>query len=152
MSLVGKNIDTFCSRCGLELAHIVLYEVGGVVHGVKCKTCGSEHRYRGPKPEKRREISAERRPGKGSATIQRPVRPADSRQWEARNASTPSDAMVWDYKWTENYEKGDVIAHPHFGRGFVENVSTDSMEVLFREGRKQMAINRRSGIAGVCQV
>lgn len=148
MSLVGKNIDTFCSRCRLQLAHIVLYEVGGSVHGVKCKTCGSEHRYHGPRPEKRREIPAGRRPGNDSAKTQRPVRPVDSRQWEQRNASKTPDAVVWDYKWTENYEKGDVIAHPQFGRGFVEKVSADSMEVLYREGRKQMAINRRSGING----
>jgi hypothetical protein len=143
LSLVGKNIDAFCSRCQLTLAHIVLYEVGGAVHGVKCKTCGSEHRYRGPKPEKRREVPAERRPGREPYKMQKTVRPMDSRLWEQRSASTPADAVVWDYKWTENYEKGDVIAHPQFGRGFVEKVSSDSMEVIFREGRKQMAINRR---------
>ena len=148
MSLVGKNIDAFCSRCQLTLAHIVLYEVGGAVHSVKCKTCRSEHRYHGPKPEKRREVPAERRPGRESCKIQKPVRPVDARLWEQRNASTPADAVVWDYKWTENYEKGDVIAHPQFGRGFVEKVSTDSMEVIFREGRKQMAINRPSGLTG----
>jgi hypothetical protein len=72
----------------------------------------------------------------------------DTRLWEQRNASTTADTVVWDYKWTENYEKGDVIAHPQFGRGFVEKVSADSMEVIFREGRKQMAINRSSGITG----
>ena len=148
MSLVGKNIDAFCSHCKLQLAHIVLYEVGGTVHGVKCKTCGSEHRYHGPRPEKRREVPAERRPGRETSRMPRPVRPVDARQWEQKNASTTSDAVVWDYKWTENYEKGDVIAHPQFGRGFVEKVSADSMEVLFREGRKQMAINRRPGMNG----
>jgi hypothetical protein len=80
--------------------------------------------------------------------MQRPVRPIDARQWEQRKASTNPDAIVWDYKWTENYEKGDVIAHTQFGRGFVEKVSGDSMEVLFREGRKQMAINRRPEMTG----
>jgi len=50
---------------------------------------------------------------------------------------------------TENYEKGDVIAHSQFGRGFVEMTSTDTMEIIFREGRKQMAINHRPGMTGV---
>ena len=148
MSLVGKNIDAFCSRCQLTLAHIVLYEVGGAVHGVKCKTCGCEHRYHGPRPEKGRDVPAERRPGRASSKMQRTVRPVDTRLWDQRNASTTPDTLVWDYKWTENYEKGDVIAHPQFGRGFVEKVSADSMEVIFREGRKQMAINRPSGLTG----
>jgi hypothetical protein len=143
--LVGKNIDAFCSRCQLTLAHIVLYEVAGAVQRVKCKTCGAEHRYRGPTPARKRDVPAERRPGARptpSATP-RPVRPADARQWEARSTAQPPDAVIWDYRLSERYEKGDSIAHPHFGRGFVEKVTADSMEVLFREGRKQLAMNRR---------
>ena len=142
MSLVGKNIDAFCSRCQLSLAHIVLHEVGGMVRGVKCKTCGTEHRYHGPAPEKRRSIPSVRQSGAGSAPLPRTVRPADVRQWEARNAAITPDVAVWDYKLTERYEKGDVISHPRFGRGFIESVTTDDMEVLFREGRKRMAMNR----------
>jgi len=142
VSLVGKNIDAFCLRCQLSLAHIVLYEVGGMVRGVKCKTCGTEHRYQGPAPEKRRSIPAVRRNGAGSAPRPRTVRPADVRQWEARNAAITQDVVVWDYKLTERYEKGDVISHPLFGRGFAESITADGMEVLFREGRKRMAMNR----------
>ena len=47
MSRVGENIDAHCLKCKLVLAHIVLYEVGGKVSKVKCKTCGAEHKYRG---------------------------------------------------------------------------------------------------------
>ena len=150
MSMVGKNIDAFCSRCGLTLAHIVLYEVGGTVQGVKCKTCGAEHRYRGPKPGRQRDIAAERRSGQVAPRPRPPVRPADTRLWEQRNAAAPPDAVVWDYKLTERYEKGDVIGHPQFGRGFVESIRADSMEVLFREGRKALAMNRQPtpGAAG----
>jgi len=143
VSLVGKNIDAFCSRCGLTLTHIVLYEVGVLVRAVKCKTCGTEHRYRGPTPEKRRLAPAVRRNGSGAAAPwPKAVRPVDSRQWEALNTAMIPDAVVWDYKWTERYEKGDAIAHPTFGRGFILSVTTDDMEVLFRDGRKRMAMNR----------
>ena len=142
MSLVGKKIDAFCLRCQLSLAHIVLYEVGGMVRGVKCKTCGAEHRYHGPTPEKRPSIPAVRRCGAAPAARPRTVRPADARQWEARNAAITADVVVWDYKLTECYEKGDVITHPSFGRGFVESITANGMEVLFGEGRKQMAMNR----------
>lgn len=38
--------------------------------------------------------------------------------------------------------EGRVIAHPLFGRGFVESITADGMEVLFGEGRKRMAMNR----------
>jgi hypothetical protein len=140
--MVGKNIDAFCSRCQLTLAHIVLYEVGGAIHSVKCKTCRAEHRYHGPKSGRQRDIAAERRSGREAPRKPRPVRPADARLWEQRNAATAPDAVVWDYKLTECYEKGDVISHPQFGRGFVEKITADSMEVIFREGRKSLAMNR----------
>ena len=78
MSMVGRNIDAFCTRCGLTLAHIVLYEVGGAVQGVKCKTCGSEHRYRGAKPGRQRDIAAERRSTRAAPRASRPVRPGSS--------------------------------------------------------------------------
>jgi len=142
VSLVGKNIDAYCLRCRLTLAHVVLYEVGGMVRAVKCKTCRAEHRYHGPASEKRRSVPAVRQSGAAPSILPRMVRPADVRQWEARNASTTPDVVSWDYKLTERYEKGDVITHPSFGRGFVESTTSDGMEVLFREGRKRMAMNR----------
>lgn len=152
MSMVGRNIDAFCLRCQLTLAHVVLYEMGGVVQGVKCKTCGSEHRYRGPKPPAKKEVPAERwrngrpvaAPAKKEVPAVKPVRPADVRLWEQRQATAGPDAVVWEYRLTERYEKGDVIDHPQFGRGFVEAItSVQSMEVLFRDGRKRMAMNRK---------
>jgi hypothetical protein len=143
LSLVGKEIDAFCSRCQLILAHIVLYEVGGMVHAVKCKTCKTEHRYHGPKPEKRKEVQTAFRHGGAASKAPRPVRPMDARQWELRNSALGLDAVIWEYKWTEPFEKGDVISHPQFGRGFVDQITADSMEVLFREGRKRMAMNRK---------
>jgi hypothetical protein len=147
VSLVGRNIDAFCSRCRLTLAHVVLCEVAGTVRRVQCRTCGTQHGYLGPRPDRRPEIPAERLRGVRGAV---PVRPADSRQWEKRSAEAPPDAVVWDYRLTERYEKGDVIQHPQFGRGFVVQIPTDtSMDVLFRRGRKRMAMNRRpeSGLA-----
>jgi hypothetical protein len=142
-SLVGKFIDAYCNRCALTLAHVVLFEVNGVVSGVKCRTCGSEHRYRGPAPVKKKEAPTVRGSGGGLvATAPKTIRPVVSKQWEAKSAAAPSDVVAWEYKLTERYEKGDVIDHPRFGRGFVESTTMDKMDVLFREGRKLMAMNR----------
>lgn len=142
-SLVGKFIDAWCSRCGMTLAHVVLYEVNGIVTGVKCRTCGSEHRYRGPAPVKKKETPTVRGTGGGLVKLSKQtIRPVVSRQWEVKNAAASPDVVAWEYKLTERYEKGDVIAHPKFGRGFVESTTMDKMEVLFREGKKLMAMNR----------
>jgi hypothetical protein len=139
--LVGKHIEALCPRCGLLLAHVVLYEVAGSVGGVKCRTCGSEHRYRGPQPAHRRTSAAGRRVVP-QLRPQAPVRPADVRQWELRNAATEPDAVVWPYRPADRYEKGDLVDHPLFGRGFVEKATGDRIEVLFRDGRKLLAMNR----------
>lgn len=141
-TLVGKFIDSYCTHCRLTLAHVVLFEVNGVVSGVKCRTCGSEHRHHGPAPVKKKEIPEIRRIGGRLAPVLKPVRPEANRLWELKNAALGQDVAVWDYGMTELYEKGDVIAHPHFGRGFVESTTMDKMEVLFREGRKLLAMNR----------
>lgn len=143
MSLVGKNIDALCPRCGLTLAHIVLFEVAGGVGRVKCKTCGCEHRYRGAKPVQRRASPPPpiRRNGP-AARPAAPVRPADVRQWELKNAALEPDAVVWPYRPEERYEQGDLVDHARFGLGFIEKVSADRIEVLFREGRKLLAMNR----------
>ncbi len=143
MSLVGKNIDAFCSRCGFTLAHVVLYEVGGAVQGVQCKTCGAQHRYRGARTGVSRDIAAERRRSREAPRPRPPVRPSDSRVWQQRSAAAPPDAVVWDYRLTERYETGDILNHPQFGRGFVEAATADRMEVIFREGRKTLAMNRQ---------
>jgi len=141
--MVGKNIDDFCTRCGLTLAHVVLYEVKGAVRGVKCKTCGSEHRYRGAKQERQPVTARGRLNPQVASGTPRPVRPADARLWERRNTAAAPDADAREYKRTERYEKGEVIAHPKFGRGFVETTTTDSMKVLFQEGRKTLVMNRQ---------
>lgn len=127
------------------MAHVVLYEVNGTVAGVKCRTCGSEHRHRGPVPVKKKEAPTVRGSGGSLVNTARPapaIRPVVSRQWEAKSAAVPPDAVAWDYKLTERYQKGDIITHPRFGRGFVESTTMDKMEVLFREGKKLMAMNR----------
>ncbi len=141
-ALVGRFIDSYCPRCRLTLAHVVLYEVNGMISGVKCRTCGSEHRYHGPAPVKKRDVPAVRGRGGALAMSSKTIRPVVSTQWEVKNTATGQEVVAWDYKLTERYEKGDVIAHPRFGRGFVESVTMDKMEVLFREGRKLMAMNR----------
>ena len=44
---VAKDIITDCSRCKLELNHIVVrHNKEGIVDRVKCHTCGFEHKYK----------------------------------------------------------------------------------------------------------
>ena len=56
---VAKDIITDCSRCKLELNHIVVrHNAKGIVDRVKCHTCGFEHKY---KPVKKKAATTRKR-------------------------------------------------------------------------------------------
>lgn len=48
------------------------------------------------------------------------------------------------YRMTESYKNDDVIEHSIFGRGIVLNVSSQKMEVLFADGSRVLAMDRKS--------
>lgn len=49
---IGDYIDDRCSRCKRITDHTVVSMVGEEVVKVMCRTCNSEHKYRGEKAKK----------------------------------------------------------------------------------------------------
>ena len=145
MSSVGKNVDAQCTKCGLLLAHIVLYELNGAIAQVKCKTCGAEHKYRGPKPRmtKSEILSVRtRQAGTKAAPAGKPSETEDSRRWIAKRRELTEDDEVIPYRIADRYKKEDTIAHPSFGVGFVEKIAGEQrMYVLFEDGLKYIVMN-----------
>src|SRR5512147_1411968 len=47
MNRVGGEVDAFCSKCQLLLAHTVIAMVGAVPVKVECNTCRAVHKFRG---------------------------------------------------------------------------------------------------------
>ena len=43
---VGGEVDAFCTRCRLTLAHTILAMVGTKIARVRCNTCNGDHAYR----------------------------------------------------------------------------------------------------------
>ena len=50
MSVIGENIDAYCLKCKLLVAHVIMLKVDGAVSKVKCNTCGAQHKYRPKMP------------------------------------------------------------------------------------------------------
>ena len=46
---VAGEVDAYCTRCKLDLAHRVISMVEDRVHKVECLTCAGHHLYRVPK-------------------------------------------------------------------------------------------------------
>lgn len=58
MPRLGDDIDDYCSRCQRTTDHSVVVMTGEEVDKTRCRTCGSEHKYRHNKGG-RKEMSAQ---------------------------------------------------------------------------------------------
>lgn len=144
MLSVGDNIDAYCLKCKLVLAHVILFKVDGTVSRVKCKTCNAEHKYRGTLPAAKKSAAAVTR---GAV---RPKKPAGAKtvvndaplKWDQKSRNMPPQTSVRNYSIKESFQVNQVIDHPVFGVGFVEKVASDkSMLVLFNDAVRLMGMN-----------
>ena len=146
MSVIGENIDAYCLKCKLMLAHVIMFKVEGDISKVKCNTCGAQHKYRAKMPAPKK--SAVSRPPTLKETIAKRAAAAKvdannaPMQWDLRNRSMDHAAAVKDYSIHNQYRARDVVNHHVFGLGFVERIVSDkSMDVLFSDAVKLMAMN-----------
>lgn len=145
MSLAGEYIDAHCTKCDLLLAHVVLFEVKGEVSRVKCRTCGTEHKFRGVKSALRKSATTIRARSAGASkkiTAEKTASAAELQRWQALEKAITSETSVTPYSTDKIYGRGSVIRHDIFGVGFVEKIISDTrLDVLFRDGLKRMAMN-----------
>ncbi|MBI5606633.1 MAG: hypothetical protein HY879_25155 [Deltaproteobacteria bacterium] len=132
-SLIGNDIEAYCTKCRLLLYHIILVDRDNVVSRVKCKTCGSEHNYRSavpsPHPAKEKKVKS----GLSNTT------PA---QWERMKNDLKPNIPIKIYRTHDTFRLKDVIQHHVFGLGFVGQIISDTrMEVLFSDSIKRMVMN-----------
>lgn len=126
---VGGDALSYCGKCKLELAHVVVAIVDNLPVKVTCKTCKTTHRYRA-KAATPRVAGAKKLPKKPSAGSIEVL-------WEKKMAERKSKAHL-NYSPKEKFEMGDCVIHTQFGLGLVEEVkgNTNKIVVLFREGER----------------
>jgi len=150
----GGEIDSYCTKCKLDLTHRIIAMVGDEVKKVECKTCASHHLYRRPKSEKliavaskgkvvatKREAGEERerRPASAKAVAAAQRERDQTSQWEHAIAGQPMGAFK-AYRITLVLNPGELVRHPKFGDGVVARViDRGKVEILFQDGPKTMA-------------
>jgi hypothetical protein len=153
----GGEIDSYCTKCKLDLTHRIIAMVGDEVKKVECKTCGSHHLYRRPKSEvlaaaalkakttgsastKRDSGGEEKRSSGARAGSAAAKREQDqTMQWEHAIAGQPSSAFK-AYRISLTLGPGELVRHPKFGDGVVARViDRGKVEILFKDGPKTMA-------------
>ena len=129
---VAKDIITICSKCKLELSHIVVrHNIEGIVDRVKCHTCGFEHKY---KPVKKKSETAKKRKS--------PVRKKSAEKEYESLMEKNMHIVPVPYSMKASFSEGDIIDHKTFGKGIVLATSFERIEVLFQEGLKMLAADK----------
>ncbi|MBI4954815.1 MAG: hypothetical protein HY908_22530 [Myxococcales bacterium] len=146
----GSEVDAYCTKCRMDLAHRVVALVGDVIKRVECLTCSGQHNYRAPKaavaPARiRASGAAGRAPSAPRVTTTAKRAAAESaeaerrRLWERAIAGrSPNEFRA--YRMTESYGEGELVHHGKFGDGVVsEVVDGGKVEILFAEGPRRLA-------------
>lgn len=142
MLKVGGEVDAFCTRCELMLAHTIHALLAGKPVKVECNTCHSVHRYRSPPGGSgtgTRRASAGSRGGASSESAREKAAVANFEEVLAGK----NVAAAQPYSPKKRFVLGDVIDHGVFGRGFVSAVRDgDKLEITFRSDVKVLVHGR----------
>jgi hypothetical protein len=134
----GGEIDAFCTKCDLNLAHTIIAMVGPKVERVQCNTCRAEHKYRGQQPlVKVQSFAAPKKPSTPKAasgtTRARPVVVTFDEQLKNKDLSRSKR-----YSTRETFVVDDVVDHPTFGLGIVTAVRGDKVDIAFKQEDKTL--------------
>jgi hypothetical protein len=127
---VGGEVDAFCTKCKMTLAHTILAMLGTKVARVRCNTCGGDHAYRSaPGTTKRSSPSASRSPKKVVISFEQQLAAKDVSK---AKSYSPKVTFVMD----------EVVNHPTFGLGIVTGVRGDKVDIAFKGDQKSLIQGR----------
>jgi hypothetical protein len=126
---VGGDTLAFCTRCKMELAHVIVSMVDRRPAKVLCKTCKTQHIFRHSSPTKSTSSSRSRPSPKLVISA--------AELWQKKIQNTQVE--VKPYRIQDKYSLGNLIQHGKFGVGVVEEIKRNGkILVLFREGEKTL--------------
>lgn len=133
---VGGEVDAFCTKCKMILAHTILAMVGERVARVRCNTCMGEHAYKSGQPETRT-----RAPSSSSGARSETRSKASVASFDETIASKDVSSAR-PYSLNEKFTVDQVIDHPTFGRGYVSAARADKIDVVFKSFIKTLVHGR----------
>jgi hypothetical protein len=126
---LGGNVDSWCGKCKMVLAHTIEAMAGEKPTRVGCNTCKSSHAYKAQAP--------------GTSKGTRTSKPKANRYQTLLNAGDLAAAKT--YSPSGRYEEGDILEHHTLGRGVTTALKEGSkIEVLFESGLKTLVHQRTS--------
>src|SRR4030067_2672610 len=134
---VSGNVDGWCTKCKLELAHTIIAMAKNMPVKVKCNTCNSEHKFRAKQSGVSKPKSAK------SKSHARKIKTQETNYNDYMSRLTDYDlSRVKIYSMDGSYKKDEIIEHFKFGVGIVLSlIQTNKIEMLFKDGPRVLVHN-----------
>ena len=134
---VGADVESWCGRCAELTTHSIVAMVGNEPKQVLCQVCGSRHTHR--TVAARRTATGATATGAGARpkSADAPVDPEAKRkaaELRALGEEVAASTEVRLFDPRERYKAGEIISHPEYGRGKIQNVLRSSLLVRFSVG------------------
>jgi len=126
---IGKNIGSFCGKCKQNLDHTIMTMEGDVIAKVRCKSCGSTHKFKNPLDAQKTRKPRVKKVGGEAATAEI--------VWAAGLAGAKGKER--DYTIAARYRVGDIVNHHTFGKGVVLKLYANKCDMLFKDRERLMA-------------
>jgi hypothetical protein len=126
---VGGEVDAFCTKCKMTLAHTILAIAESRIARVQCNTCGGQHTYRTGGVTRAPASPRVPMPRKEILSFQQRL---EGRDLSAARKYSPKETFAWD----------DLVDHPTFGLGIVQAVRLDKVDIGFKASEKTLVHGR----------
>ncbi len=143
---VGSEVESWCGKCKEMTTHNIVAMVHDQPKQVICQACNSRHDYRTEPPARHRQAAKAGGDGTGGAAAAK--RAGEDRELQKRQEAKRQlqkelaeavEPRPFDPKG--RYKAGEIISHPEYGRGKIENVLRGSMLVRFLEGLRPLDLS-----------
>ena len=132
---VGSDVEAYCTKCKMVLAHAVIAMQGAKPRRVRCNTCNGEHNYRATKP-------VAKAPAKKEKAAKKTTTKKTRQSWEEvmQEASAKPHKR---YSMSGSFGEGDWIEHATFGLGCVQSyVAPNKITVRFADATRLLVCNQ----------
>jgi hypothetical protein len=130
----GSDVEAYCTKCKMVLAHTVITMQGSKPRRVKCNTCSGEHNYRAEKPQTK---TAVKKTAKAKSPAKR------TRQTWSEVMQEASAKPHKTYSMAGSFAEGDWIEHNTFGLGCVQAFTApNKITVRFADSTRLLICNR----------
>jgi hypothetical protein len=135
---VGSDVEAYCTKCRMVLAHAIIAMEGSKPRRVRCNTCNGEHNYRATKPVAKTASKKTTEKGAAKKTSTKKTR----QSWEEvmQEASAKPHKK---YSMSGSFGEGDWIEHAKFGLGCVQTfVAPNKITVRFADSTRMLVCNQ----------